>query len=35
MSREVNCVKIDGHAGMGANERYHTLVQLAISRYSE
>jgi ribonuclease HI len=32
---EVKWIKIDGHAGIGANERCHALVQLAISRYSE
>ncbi len=29
---DVRFVKIDGHAGIAANERCHALVQLAISR---
>ena len=28
---DVKWIKINGHAGIGANERCHTLVQLAIS----
>jgi ribonuclease HI len=32
---DVKWVKIDGHAGIGANERCHTLVQRAISRGSK
>ena len=30
--RNVKWIKINGHAGIAANERCHTLVQLAISR---
>jgi hypothetical protein len=32
---DVKWIKIDGHAGIGANKHYHTLVQLAISRNSK
>jgi ribonuclease HI len=32
---DVKWVKIDGHAGIGANERCHALVQRAISRGSK
>jgi ribonuclease HI len=32
---DVTWIKIDGHAGVGANERCHALVQLAISRSGE
>jgi ribonuclease HI len=28
---DVKWIKIEGHAGIGANERCHALVQLAIS----
>lgn len=31
---EVRWIKIDGHAGIAANERCHALVQLAISHRS-